>query len=116
MNSQPKTLITYQTEDGKQPFREWLLSLRDKVIVARIRTRLARVEQGNFGDTKPVGSGVSELRLPFGSGFRVYYGQDRDTIVVLLIGGDKSSQVKDIQLAQSYWNDYLRRTQDEGNK
>lgn len=112
----PRTLIIYETTDGKHPFRDWLKSLRDKIIVARIRSRLERVEQGNFGDCKPVGSGVSELRLAFGSGFRIYFGQDGDQVVVLLIGGDKSTQEKDIQLAHEYWADYARRTQNEKNK
>lgn len=112
----PRILINYETADGEQPFRDWLKSLRDKVTAARIRSRLERIEQGNFGDAKPVGSGVSELRLTFGSGFRVYYGQDGDQVVVLLIGGDKSTQERDIQLAQEYWADYTRRTQDEKSK
>ena len=112
MEAVTKTLINYKTEDGKEPFREWLKFLRDKVTAARIQSRLERVRLGNFGDTKPVGNGVSELRFTFGSGFRVYFGQDGDQIVVLLIGGDKSSQEKDIQLAHNYWADYTRRTQD----
>ena len=107
-----KTITVYETEDGKQPYRDWLNSLRDKVAVARIRARLDRVEQGNFGDTRSIGSGAHELRFNFGSGFRVYFGQDGDTIVVLLAGGDKSTQVKDIERAQEYWADYTRRTQD----
>ncbi|MFZ4403749.1 MAG: type II toxin-antitoxin system RelE/ParE family toxin [Pseudobdellovibrionaceae bacterium] len=113
MEATTKTLINYKTEDGKEPFREWLKSLRDKVTTARIQSRLERVKLGNFGDAKSVGNGVSELRFTFGSGFRVYYAQDGDQIVVLLIGGDKSSQEKDIQLAHNYWSDYTRRTQDE---
>jgi putative addiction module killer protein len=111
METNHKTIQNYVTEDGKQPFRDWLNSLRDKVSVARIRSRLDRVEQGNFGDVKSVGSGVSELRFTFGSGFRVYFGQDGDAVVILLVGGDKATQEKDITLAQSYWADYLRRTQ-----
>ncbi len=106
-----KNLINYRTEDGKEPFREWLKALRDKVTAARVQSRLERVKLGNFGDTKPVGSGVSDLRFTFGSGFRVYFGQDGDQIVVLLIGGDKSTQEKDLQLAHSYWANYTRRTQ-----
>ena len=88
-------------------------SLRDKVMAARINARLTRVEQGNFGDAKSVGSGVMELRLAFGSGYRVYYGLDGEKLVVLLVGGDKSSQDKDIKLAHEYWSDYSRRTKNE---
>ena len=99
-----KTIAIYETEDGQLPFKNWLMSLRDKVIVARIYARLARVELGNFGDAKPVGNGVMELRLVFGSGYRIYYGIDGEKLVILLSGGDKSSQDKDIKLAQHYWN------------
>jgi putative addiction module killer protein len=113
MGTTPKNLLIYETTDGNQPFRIWLKSLRDKTAIARIRSRLERVEQGNFGDSKPVGNGVCELRFTFGGGFRVYFGLDGDQILILLIGGDKSSQSKDIKLAQDYWLDYLRRTQNE---
>jgi putative addiction module killer protein len=112
MEANHKSILNYTTEDGKEPFREWLNSLRDKTTIARIRSRLERVEQGNLGDIKAVGSGVSEFRFTFGSGFRVYFGQDGDSLIILLVGGDKSSQDKDIGLAQVYWTDYLRRTQD----
>ncbi len=74
-----------------------------------------RVELGNFGDAKPVGSGVMELRLSFGSSYRIYYGIDGDELVVLLTGGDKSTQDLDIKLAHTYWSDYLRRNQNEKN-
>lgn len=111
MDAKLKTIKIYRTEDGKQPYRDWLNSLRDKVAVARIRSRIDRVEQGNFGDLKPVGSGVSELRFTFGSGFRIYFGLDGEALVILLMGGDKATQEKDIALAQTYWADYLRRMQ-----
>ncbi len=78
-----KTIALYETEDGKRPFKQWLDSLRDKVTIARINARLGRIELGNFGDAKPVGNGVMELRLVFGSGYRIYYGLDGDKLVVL---------------------------------
>lgn len=108
-----KTIAIYETEVGKRPFKLWLDSLRDKVTVARINARLSRIEHGNFGDSKSVGNGVMELRLVFGTGYRIYYGLDGEKLVVLLSGGDKSTQEKDIQLAHEYWNDYLRRSQNE---
>lgn len=108
-----KTIALYETEDEKRPFKQWLYSLRDKVTIARINARLGRIELGNFGDAKPVGNGVMELRLVFGSGYRIYYGLDGDKLVVLLMGGDKSTQEKDIKNAHNYWSDYLRRTQNE---
>ena len=77
---------------------------------ACIRTRLDRVALGNLGDCEPVGEGVSELRIAFGPGYRVYFAQDGDTIVLLLCGGDKSTQVKDIKRAKEYWADYKERS------
>jgi putative addiction module killer protein len=92
-NAHMKTLLT-TTE-----FDSWFISLRDKQGKARIEARLKRVEMGNFGDVKPVGQGVSELRIDVGPGYRVYLVQQGIEIVVLLAGGDKSSQSADIKLA-----------------
>jgi putative addiction module killer protein len=99
----------YETAQGKKPFHIWLSSLRDKAIIGRVRARVSRIESGNFGDSKSVGKGVLEMRFAFGSGHRIYYGMDGDCLVVLLLGGDKSSQKKDIKLAHLFWNDYLVR-------
>jgi len=70
---------------------------------------LNRVRLGNFGDCRPVGKGVNELRVDYGPGYRVYYGRSKTAIVILLCGGSKRSQSKDIPLAQAYWADYKRR-------
>ncbi len=105
-----REVVQYQTQDGKIPFREWLHSLKDMEAKARIRTRIDRLQLGNFGDCSFVGSGVSELRLHLGPGYRVYFGQDGKNIVVLICGGDKSTQKKDIRKAQEYWEDYRRRS------
>ena len=113
MEIKVETIAIYETEDGQRPFKKWLDSLRDKVTVARVNARISRAEFGNFGDVKSVGNGVMELRLVFGSGYRIYYGLDGEKLVVLLTGGDKSTQDKDIKLAQNYWSDYLRRAQNE---
>ncbi len=110
MEATIKIIVIYETEDGDKPFKEWLDSLRDKSTVARINARITRVEFGNFGDSKPVGNGIIELRLAFGSGYRIYFAIDGEKLVVLLTGGDKSTQEKDIKIAQKYWSDYLRRT------
>lgn len=104
-----KELAIYVTQTGKRPFIEWLESLKDKTIRYRIKERLDRVSLGNLGDHKSVGDGVSELRLKFGSGYRIYYGEDGDSIILLLSGGDKATQSKDIKKAQQYWQDYLKR-------
>lgn len=108
MESTAKSVSIYQTEKGDQPYTKWESSL-DKGVRARILTRIDRVKQGNFGDCKSLGDGVSELRMTFGSGYRVYYGIDGDTVVILLCGGDKSTQSADIETAKAYWADYERR-------
>jgi putative addiction module killer protein len=102
-----KTVIVYCDAAGKEPFNDWLRGLRDPRSRRRILQRLWRLESGNFSDCKPVGGGVSELRFTFGPGYRVYFGQDGSTIVVLLCGGDKGSQRKNIRQAQAYWKEYL---------
>jgi putative addiction module killer protein len=109
MKVTPRSLSIYKTADGKEPFRQWMKSLSDQMTVARIRARLNRLRDGNLGDAKSVGSGVMELRFTFGSGVRIYFGQAGEEIIVLLIGGDKSTQSADIKLAQEQWADYLRR-------
>lgn len=105
-----KELAIYVTQNGKQPFIEWLESLKDKTLRYRIKERLDRVSLGNFGDCKSLKNGLMELRFTFGSGYRIYYGEDGDSIVLLLCGGDKSTQSKDIKKAQQYWQDYLMRS------
>ena len=104
-------VLEYVTAEGRVPFREWLRALRDRRARARIRVRLNRVRLGNFGDCSSVGSGVSEIRIPYGPGYRVYFGREGTTIVVLLCGGDKRSQSRDIKLAHGFWQDYRRRVQ-----
>lgn len=88
------------------PYRKWYTSIRDLKTKARVDVRLTRIELGNFGDHKPVGNGVFELRFTFGSGYRIYYGLDGDSVVLLLSAGDKSTQTNDIQKAKKYWDDY----------
>jgi putative addiction module killer protein len=82
-------------------------SLKDARTVGIIRARLNRIRLGNFGDCKSVGAGVEELRVDFGPGYRIYYGRHGLVVVILLCGGDKSSQAKDIRTAQKYWKEYL---------
>jgi putative addiction module killer protein len=82
-------------------FTAWLNGLRDRVAQQRVVTRLRRVELGNFGDVKPVGAGVSELRLDHGPGYRLYFVRRGDVVVIMLCGGDKSSQSKDIETAKA---------------
>ena len=88
------------------PFENWLNELNDQRAKARVLMRLARVRQGGLGDCKSVGEGVSELRVDYGPGYRIYFGQKGQTLVVLLCGGDKRTQDRDIRLAKHYWHEY----------
>lgn len=96
----------YSKPDGSSPFRNWLDGL-DKTTKARIQARIFRFELGNLGDHKSVGKGAWEARVQFGAGYRVYFGKDGDQLILLLLGGDKSTQSRDIKKAQEYWLDYL---------
>ena len=102
-----KMVVVYRNTTGNEPFTDWLNRLRNPTTRRRILRRLLRVESGHYGDFKAIGDGVNELRFFFGSGYRVYFGEDGDKIVVLLCGGDKDSQSRDIQQAQRYWQEYL---------
>jgi putative addiction module killer protein len=99
----------YKTEAGAEPVTEWMLSLKDNLVQAKLRLRLNRVAEGNFGDCSSVGDGVSELREHIGAGFRMYFGQQGKTIVILLCGGTKRIQTSDINTAKRYWTDWKKR-------
>ena len=102
----------YQTPDGVCPFDEWY-SLLAPQTKARVKTRLYRLRIGNFGDYRSVGEGVFELRLHFGPGYRVYYAVADAEIVLLLTGGDKHHQKRDIAAAQLFWQRFkLEKKQD----
>jgi putative addiction module killer protein len=102
-------LLRYQREDQSEPFSEWLEGIRDKVAQARIRVRLRQVQAGNFGGSETVGEGVIELRVHVGAGYRVYCGRHGKSVVLLLCGGDKSSQSADIKRAKKLWLEWKRR-------
>lgn len=109
MEAQPREIRNYQTADGKEPFDEWLNSLRDIQVRVKIEKRLSRVAQGNLGNYRSVGNGVCELKINYGAGYRVYFGQIGTQIILLLCAGDKSTQQQDIQTAKEYWQNYERR-------
>ena len=96
----------YQLHDGKVPFDIWFSKLKDKRAKAKILIRIKRVELGHFGDSRSVGSGVYELRVTEGQAYRIYYGYAANEIVLLLSGGNKSTQHKDIKTAKQYWSHY----------
>jgi putative addiction module killer protein len=99
--------ILLYREGHSTPFSEWLSSLKDGRAVGIVRARLNRIRLGNFGDCKSVGCDVDELRIDFGPGYRVYYGRAGSLVVVLLCGGTKRTQARDIVTAQAYWKGYL---------
>ncbi|MDE1901857.1 MAG: type II toxin-antitoxin system RelE/ParE family toxin [Alphaproteobacteria bacterium] len=105
--SKPKQVLVYANRKGFEPFTDWLYGLRDVMGRKRILARVVRLEYGDYGDCEPVGEGLSELRLFFGPGYRVYFGEHDGKIIVLLCGGDKATQSKDIQKAKAYWKEYL---------
>ena len=90
-------------------FDKWFRKLRDKKAKAKILIRIQRIEEnGNFGDCQSVGEGISELRIHYAKGYRVYLKEHGEQIVLLLIGGDKSTQRKDIETAKQLWEEYLK--------
>lgn len=109
MEITPRDTYIYQALSGGCPFESWLEALKDRVGRAKIRARIARVRTGNLGRCDAVGEGVFELKIAFGPGYRVYFGEVGHAIIILLAGGDKSTQKKDIKAAQDYWDDYWRR-------
>jgi len=101
-------LVQYEAGTGACPFSDWFDSL-DNPAASKVRTALARIETGNLGDTRSVGTGVFERRIDFGPGYRIYFGRDGAEIVILLAGGTKRRQQADIVRAKSFWADYKKR-------
>lgn len=100
----------YLTPEGRDVFQSWLDSLRDLKGRIAIQRRIGRIERdGYFGDRKVLQDGVCELRVDFGPGYRIYYAQDGQVVVLLLCGGDKSTQNRDMTWAFDHWKDYQRR-------
>jgi putative addiction module killer protein len=100
----------YVTESGKDVIGQWLAELNDNQARARIAVRITRLAAGNLGDCKLLRDGVSELRIDWGPGYRVYFAMAGRSCVLLLCGGDKRKQAADIKRAVDYWRDYKRRT------
>jgi len=112
MEAKEREVVYYQTGSGEKPYRSWRLGVNDRKVKAAIDARITRMRAGNFGDSKSVGEGLSESRIDVGPGYRIYYGIDGDRII-LLCGGDKSSQNVDIRWAKTLWRDYRDRTHRE---
>ena len=101
-------IVEYLDESGRSSFGEWFDRL-DAQAALKVRRSVARMEVGNFGDSKSVGKGVLECRIDFGPGYRLYFGRDGDELVILLTGGTKRRQQKDIEKAQELWAAYKAR-------
>jgi putative addiction module killer protein len=101
-------VLQYVTDAGKCPFADWFNSL-DSRAALKVTAGLARIEGGNLGDVKGVGEGVCERRIDHGPGYRIYFGRHGDQLIILLVGGDKQRQQKDIERAKVFWRDYKKR-------
>src|ERR1043166_7669764 len=97
----------YVAANGEEPFADWFADL-EAVARAKVTRAIARMEQGNLSNVKSVGGGVLEYRIDFGPGYRVYFGRDGDTLVILLTGGAKKRQQGDIAAAYGHWRDYKK--------
>jgi putative addiction module killer protein len=105
----PLEIRRYRTPAGTEPFTTWITGLADRQARERILARLDRLEAGNFGDTRYLRGGVSELRVDWGPGYRVYFGRDGQAVILLLCGGDKRRQDADIEKAVELWQKYEAR-------
>lgn len=108
----PITVVEYEDKTGQRPFEKWFNKL-NAPAAAKVTTALARVELGNFSNAKGAGSGIYEYRIDFGPGYRIYFGKDGATLVILLAGGTKKKQQADIERAKVLWGDYKRRKRQE---
>ena len=102
----------YVDPEGRSPYARWFDDLNAQAA-AKVATALVRLGQGNFSGVKGVGAGVFENRIDFGPGYRIYFGKDGDALVILLGGGTKKRQRRDVEAARSYWRDYKRRKRRE---
>jgi putative addiction module killer protein len=108
--------LYYQPRSGlAPPFQAWRNGITDRASRLAVDARIARMRGGNFSDSRPIGNGASENRIDFGPGLRIYYGIDGER-VILLHGGDKSSQSSDIAKALQFWQDYRERRREEKRK
>lgn len=108
------TIAIYQTADKRKPFANWFEELNDRQARARIQTRIDRLALGNFGDYRALSGGIYELRIDWGPGYRVYFARTGKIILLLLCGGDKTTQQRDIEHAKAYFEDYKGRVKEAG--
>jgi putative addiction module killer protein len=114
MEGRELEVLYYKTALDALPFREWRNRLEDDDVKAAIDARIARFRGGNFGNSRSLGGGITENKIDFGPGYRIYYGVDGNKIV-LLCAGDKSTQTPDIERAKRHWDDYKKREKERKN-
>lgn len=105
-------IVEYEDESGRRPFERWFDKL-NATAAAKVTTALARIEQGNFSNVEGAGGGIYEYKINFGPGYRIYFGKDGATLVILLAGGVKKRQQADIEKAKALWSEYKRRKKQE---
>ncbi len=110
LTTKARSARSYERDDGKKPFDIWLNDLKDNQAKARVVVRIERAKVGLFGTYRDLKDGVFELKDGFGPGYRVYFGIHHDDIIILLVGGDKGSQGRNIVKAKEYWADFLNRS------
>ena len=101
-------VLDYQRKDGKRPFYNWLAGL-DLNARAKVQIAVARIRKGGFSNVKSVGRGVYEYRINFGPGYRIYFGRDGEKVVILLGGGTKKRQTRDVETSKELWKEYKAR-------
>ena len=109
MQMRPEVVLNYITPTGRDPYRRWYTQIKDEKTRAIITSRIERLQLGNPGDSKRLNKDLYELRINYGPGYRIYFGVLQNRIVILLGGGTKRTQQRDIARAQGYWNDFLER-------
>ncbi len=100
------TIEVYRDNRGREPANIWINSIKDRELKARIDNKLRKLKIGNFGDCKSVEGPIFEIRLRFGSGYRIYFAKKPNTIILFLCAGDKKTQSRDIKKAKKYWDNY----------
>src|SRR3989338_6925856 len=106
---QEREIRIYKNKKGKAPVLKWLSAIKNNKIKNQIKNRIRRLSLSHFGDYKHVGNGVYELRVHFGPSYRIYFGFFNEAVIVLLSGGEKNKQQKDIEKAKLFWLDYNER-------
>lgn len=115
VEARERQILIYQTPERRLPYVEWFNALADPVAQQKIDARLATVRAGSLGKTRSLDDGVHELKIDYGPGYRVYFAFDGMSIVLLLCGGDKRSQARDIRGAKQYWAAYKKERNNAGS-